>query len=152
MSASIATFTVILRSSWGSESEIGTVSIDQSEKAATIKHTLASMLYSIANELYATAYDGPTAPMPWLDNVDLVEFTNAFERDRSIRTPLHRCGALPAKAFRGRYPDGCVGDTGHDGNHCTDQSVFERAQRRAARLAECDLTSPSRSNRSKVPP
>ena len=132
MSATIATFTVVLRSSWGTESEIGTISVDQTEKNATIKSTLASLLYAIANNLASTAYDGPTAPMPWLDNVDLDEFTDSVPRDRSLLTPPGWCGALPAQAFRNRYQHGCVADEGHTGNHHTERFMAERAARRGA--------------------
>ena len=132
--ATVATFTVVLRSSWGTESEIGTISVDQAEKVSTIKSTLASMLYTIANNLAANAYDGPKAAMPWLDNVNLDEFTDAFPRDRSLLTPEGWCGALPARAFRNRYQYGCAGDEGHTGNHHTERFMAERAARRAATI------------------
>lgn len=141
MPVAIATFTVVLRSSWGTETEVGTISLDQTAKTSTIKATLAAQLHAIAGELSATAYDGPTAPMPWLDNVDLVEFTDSVTRPRSYRTGPGRCGALPARAFRGRYPEGCVAAAGHEGSHCTDPAVVARAERRAATLAVCDSAS-----------
>lgn len=143
MPATIATFTVVLRSSWGDEFDVGTISVDQAESAATIKHTIAAMLSAIASELAATAYDGPTAPMPWLDNVDLTEFTDTVPRERSLVAAPGWCGALPARAFRGRYRSGCVADHGHSGNHYTDRMLAERAARRAATLTECDLPSTS---------
>lgn len=132
MSATIALFTIVVRSSAGAEFDLGTISVDQSDSSSTVKHALASMLSAIATELASNAYDGPTAPMPWLDNVDLVEFTDSVPRSRSYRTRSGRCGALPARAFRGRYPEGCVAAEGHEGSHCTDEALVSRNERRLA--------------------
>lgn len=138
-------YQVVVRSSWGAEFDVGSISVDQSEPASTVKSTLASMLFAIASELSANAYEGPREPQPWLDNVALDEFTDSIPRDRSMTTPPGWCGALPARAFRGRYASGCQADEGHTGSHYTDRLMAERAMRRAAILADCTPVPPTSS-------
>lgn len=135
------TYDIVVRSGEGKELDLGAISVDASADAATIKSTLGAMLSAIATELTKDAYDGPTAPMPWLDNVDLLEFTDSIPRKVAINAPVARCGALPARAFRARYPLGCVALVGHTGNHCTDPTIARRVERRATRLDECDTRS-----------
>lgn len=70
-----------------------------------------------------------------LANVDLHEYTENIPR---LRAQGHgRCGALPARAFRTKYPLGCYREREHDGPHsalvttaqCMDRKVRAKGWR-----------------------
>lgn len=126
------TFTILVRSPWGSELDLGGVSINTGAPVAETKAAIAASLSAIATELIQTAWEGPTEPTPWLDTIDLLEFTDTINRDHAFLPQAGLCAALPARAFRGRYPFGCVADKGHSGNHTTNAAIAERARRRDA--------------------
>lgn len=124
------TFRLIVRAPWGAEYDLGGISVDSGARSAETKAALAASLSAIAAEVAESAWDGPTQPTPWLDNVDLVEFTDTIRRDRAFLPAPGVCAALPARAFRGRYRSGCVADEGHTGNHTTSAAIAERMRRR----------------------
>ena len=70
---------------------------------------------------------------PWLNNIELTEFTDTIGRQQSFTAEAGRCGAMPARAFRDRYPEGCIAAQGHTGNHFLDPVLAQRAERRATR-------------------
>jgi len=65
-----------------------------------------------------------------LRDVDLHEYTESFQRP--IVVGHGRCGALPARAFRPKYPLGCYREREHEGPHSalarTAQSMDRKAR------------------------
>lgn len=72
----------------------------------------------------------------WLDRIVIEEFTEIVPRGRSDAAEPGRCGALTARAFRGRYPQGCLREDAHEGPHAPQERSAERldgaAHRRSA--------------------
>jgi len=71
----------------------------------------------------------PLTP-PHLANVELHEYTETFPREHAAGHG--RCGALPARAFRRKYPLGCYRECSHEGAHSalarTAQSMDRKAR------------------------
>lgn len=71
----------------------------------------------------------------WLDHIAIDEFTETVPRQRSDAAEAGRCGALTARAFQGRYPQGCLRQDTHEGPHAPQERSAQRldgaAQRRA---------------------
>lgn len=58
----------------------------------------------------------PPETMPvHLRGVVLHEYTENVPRSHNPNTG--RCGAMPASAFHGAYPEGCRRERGHEGSH-----------------------------------
>lgn len=60
-------------------------------------------------------YPDPELPPVHLRGVVLHEYTENVPRERNPNTG--RCGAMPARAFRLEYPNGCRRERGHEGSH-----------------------------------
>jgi len=73
----------------------------------------------------------------WLDRIAIEEFTETVPRGRSDAAEAGRCGALTARAFRARYPQGCLREDAHEGAHAPQERSAERlddaARRRSTR-------------------
>jgi hypothetical protein len=73
----------------------------------------------------------------WLAQIAIEEFTETVPRGRSDTAEAGRCGALTARAFRGRYPQGCLRENAHEGPHAPQERSAERldgaAHRRSTR-------------------
>lgn len=72
---------------------------------------------------------------PWLSNVEITEFTENIPRQRSTMGAAPECGALPAQAFWGRYPFGCLRADGHTGVHSPDSRHAHRLDERDRHVA-----------------
>lgn len=70
---------------------------------------------------------------PWLAHIDITEFTETIPRERSTMGGDPECGALPAQAFRNRYPFGCLRWTGHAGPHSPIELYARRLDERDRR-------------------
>jgi hypothetical protein len=64
--------------------------------------------------------------MPWLERIDIEEFTETVPRGRSTVAAPGRCGALTARAFQGRYPQGCLRQDAHQGAHAPGERIAAR--------------------------
>lgn len=64
--------------------------------------------------------------MPWLERTSIEEFTETVPRRRSSTAELGRCGALTARAFQGRYPQGCLRQNDHEGPHAPQERSAQR--------------------------
>lgn len=80
-------------------------------------------------------YDEPEQLPKHLRDVQLHEFTENVPRRHA--QGHGRCGALPARAFRRKYPLGCYRERGHEGSHSalapTAQSMDRKARMRGWR-------------------
>lgn len=65
-----------------------------------------------------------------LANVVLHEYTESIPRDHNLDTG--RCGALPAQAFRPKYPRGCYRRINHAGAHSAERSTAQSLDLRDA--------------------
>jgi hypothetical protein len=70
----------------------------------------------------------PLTP-PHLANVELHEYTETFMRETAAGHG--RCGALPARAFRRKYPLGCYREVGHEGAHSALARIAQSMDRKA---------------------
>jgi hypothetical protein len=69
----------------------------------------------------------------WLDQIAISEFSELIARPRSASAGPGICGALPARAFRHRYPAGCLREADHCGSHSPEASNAARLDTAAAR-------------------
>lgn len=69
----------------------------------------------------------------WLDQIAIEEFTETVPRRRSGAAEAGRCGALPARAFHSRYPQGCLREDAHEGTHAPQERAAERLDGAARR-------------------
>lgn len=75
-------------------------------------------------------YDAPPELTPsHLANVDLHEYSEVFERPKAVGHG--RCGALPARAFRLKYPFGCYRERKHEGPHSAQAKTAQSMDRKA---------------------
>lgn len=125
---------VIIRMPWDTDYEVGSVELRPGDTNAIFWDAVATLMRNIAAEVAAGHFEESPPELLWLEKVDLREFTETIPRDRSPYAFPGTCGAWPARAFRPRFLQGCVADEGHDGSHCTDRAVAERAARRAATI------------------
>ena len=84
------------------------------------------------------SYEPPPPLTPaHLANVELHEYTEGVPRSHA--QGHGRCGALPARAFRLKYPLGCYRETSHEGPHSalakTAQSMDRKARLKGWRPA-----------------
>lgn len=64
-----------------------------------------------------------------LANVDLHEYTESVPREHA--QGHGRCGALPARAFRRKYPLGCYREREHEGPHSALAKTAQSMDRKA---------------------
>ncbi len=64
-----------------------------------------------------------------LENVELHEYTEVFPRESAVGHG--RCGALPARAFRLKYPLGCYREVAHEGPHSALAKTAQSMDRKA---------------------
>lgn len=74
----------------------------------------------------------------WLDQITIDEYSEHLPRPRSASAGPGLCGALPARAFRGRYPAGCLREAAHTGPHAPEAASADRLDRAAQRRAGRD--------------
>jgi hypothetical protein len=125
---------VIIRMPWDTDYEVGSVELRPGDTNAFFWQAVADLMKMIAAEVGEGHFEEPSPEVRWLERVDLREFTDSVPRDRSPYAAPGVCGAWPARAFRPRFLEGCVGPEGHAGSHCTDVATAERAARRAATI------------------
>jgi hypothetical protein len=70
----------------------------------------------------------PLTP-PHLANVRLHEYTETFPREHAYGHG--RCGALPARTFRRKYPLGCYRERDHEGAHSAMATTAQSMDRKA---------------------
>lgn len=76
------------------------------------------------------SYDAPEPLVPaHLANVELHEYTESITRQYA--RGHGRCGALPARAFRRKYPLGCYREREHPGPHSALARSAQRMDRKA---------------------
>ena len=73
-----------------------------------------------------------TATPAHLVHVHLHEYTENIPRVH-VENKDGTCGALPAKAFRGRYTRGCRRKAAHEGRHSAEEATAVRFDYAAAR-------------------
>lgn len=71
-------------------------------------------------------------PQPWLRTVELHQYSELIERERSPRASAGHCGALPARGLAVYHPLGCMRQATHQGPHSADAAAAEQMDRRDA--------------------
>jgi hypothetical protein len=75
-------------------------------------------------------YEPPPPLTPvHLESVELHEYSESFPRE--MAAGHGRCGALPARAFRRKYPLGCYREVSHEGPHSALATTAQRMDRKA---------------------